>query len=90
MSREALPGPPAHSDFSPECPSTFVNKMRQLTITEYLICATSPFHPHINLMRRHYYFRCSDDEIASARLNNVSRVSAGKSPDGRLIPEPRF
>ena len=42
------------------------------------------------LCRRHYYFHCSDDEVASERLNNMSHVRADKSPDGRLIPKSSF
>ena len=41
-----FPAPLAHSDLSPEGLSTFVNKIRQS-----LICATSLFHPHINVMK---------------------------------------
>lgn len=34
------------------------------------------------------YFRRTDDETASERLNNVSSVRAGKSQGDRLVPKP--
>ena len=42
------------------------------------------------LCRRQYYFHCSDDTVASERLNNMSCVRADKSPDGRLMLKSSF
>ena len=42
------------------------------------------------ICRRDYYFHCSDDKVASERLNNMSHVRADKSRDGRLIPKSSF
>ena len=41
------------------------------------------------ICRRDYYFHCSDDKVASERLNNMSPVRA-KSRYGRLIPKSSF